>query len=511
MPTPTHPTHPTHPTYPRRHILTHLTLAGGALLTGLATAATRALAASPTPSTPSTSPASPPTAPPTPSPDSPTHRFLQAILSGDEPTVRSALTADPGLLHARDTAGRSAFALALLHRHAGIASLLRESGYRPDAHEAALALDWEAFDALTADSPGLANRDHPIGGTAMVAAALGGAGTSIWHVYAQGGRPDESPRGADGISAIRAAFDFPDLSVAELTAASLLSNGADPNVPQRLGSSALHAAASRGSFELAEMLLRKNADPAARDAEGRTPRDLALAAGHTDVAALLAHPERVPRDHSTSRRAYDASGAPYSPPDLAAYSILERGRVVGVSHTNFDALRQAIDRAPALVHSVATTTEGAVEASAHMGRRDMVDYLLDRGAPCSLPTAVMRGDLARAKALLAEDPDRVRERGPHDFALLWYPVIGGGLTEMAELLFDHGADVQQQHWLGTTALHYAATGGDVDLGKLLIEKGADVNRAGRKFGGKTATPLQLAESRGRDAFARLLRDHGARR
>jgi ankyrin repeat protein len=331
----------------------------------------------------------------------------------------------------------------------------------------------------------------------------------MWHVYAQGGRPDESPRGTGGFSAIRAAFDFPDLAVAELTAASLLGNGADPNVPQRDGSSALHAAASRGSFELVEMLLRKHADPSARDADGRTPRDLALAAGHADVAALLAHPERVPRDHSTSRRAYDASGAPYSPPDVSAFSILERGRVVGVSHTNFDAVREAVERNPMLVHSVATTTEGAVEASAHMGRNDMVDYLLEKGAPCSLPTAVMRNDLARAKALLEEDPDRVRERGPHDFALLWYPVIGHGLLEMAELLFAYGADVEQQHWLGTTALHYAAIGGQLDLGRLLIEKGADVNRAGRKFGGTPATPLQLAEGRKNDEFARLLRDHGA--
>jgi ankyrin repeat protein len=140
----------------------------------------------------------------------------------------------------------------------------------------------------------------------------------------------------------------------------------------------------------------------------------------------------------------------------------------------------------------------------------MVDYLLDKGAPCSLPTAVVRNDLARARALLEEDPDRVRERGPHDFALLWYPVIGHGLLEMAELLFEYGADVEQQHWLGTTALHYAAIGGQVDLGRLLIEKGADVNRSGRKFGGTPATPLQLAEGRKNDAFVRLLRDHGAR-
>ncbi|HMB70487.1 MAG TPA: ankyrin repeat domain-containing protein, partial [bacterium] len=237
---------------------------------------------------------------------------------------------------------------------------------------------------------------------------------------------------------------------------------------------------------------------------------LALAAGHSAAASILEHPDRVERDHSTSRSAYDADGQVYSPPDLSAFSVLERGRIVGSAHFDFDAVREAVERNPALAHSVATTTESAVEASAHMGRTEMVDYLLEKGAPCSLPTAVMRNDLARARALLEEDPARVRERGPHDFALLWYPVIGRELMEMAELLFEYGARVEQQHWLGTTALHYAAVGGQTDLGRLLIEKGADVNRVGRKFEASGVTPLQIAEGREQEAFARMLRDHGAR-
>jgi ankyrin repeat protein len=440
----------------------------------------------------------------------PTRRFIEAVVQGDTTAVSEWLTRDPGLLHARDGSGRTAFALALLNRHVSIAELLRERGYQPDLHESALALDWERFEELAAATPGMVNQDHPIGGTAMYAAAIGGAGNQIWRVYRYGGNPDRNPRGAAGSSALRVALDHPDLALAELTCSTLLGNGASPNAPQIGGSSVLHAAARRGSTAIVEVLIRKGADLDATDDDGRTPLELARDHGRRDVITLIENHDQIPRDHSSSRSVYDLDGEPYRSPDLSAFSIIERTRVVGVSHGGLDALRVAVGRNPSLAHSVAMTTESAVEAGAHMGRPDIVDFLLDRGAAYSLPTAVMRNDLARARVLLDEDPLRIHERGPHDFALLWYPVIGKGLSQMAELLLDHGASVERQHVLGTTALHYASLGGQIEMVQLLIERGADVNRAGRKFAGTRETPLQLAEARGHDKVVRLLRERGAR-
>lgn len=436
--------------------------------------------------------------------------FLAAVVKGDLEAIRRELGRDPQLLRARDDAGRSAFALALLNHHADIAELLRSAGDEPDLHESALALDWERLAELAGDDAEAVNRDHPIGGSAMYAAAIGGAGTSIWRLYNQGGRPNEAPRGAAGQTAVRAAFEVPDLAVAELTAASLLSNGAHPNVAQPNGSSALHAAASRGSVDLVRMLIRKGADVNARDTEGRTPLDRAEEAHHAPVADVLRRHREIPRDHSTSRIAYDVDGHPYATPDLSGFGILERGSVVGSSHTNLDAVREAVERSPLLAHSVATTTEGAIEASAHMGRHDLVDYLLGKGAPYALPTAVMRNDLPRVKQLLDEDPLRIHERGPHDFALLWYPIIGGEHQEMMELLLARGAEVERQDWLGTTALHYAAQGGQTAMAEMLIAHGADVNRAGRKFGGVAKTALEIARERDHAGFVSMLQGHGAR-
>jgi len=433
-------------------------------------------------------------------------RFLRAAADGDRDAVRYLLESDPGLLYARDARGRTAFALALLGHHRAVGELLRERGYPPDLHESALALDWERFETLGGESPGKVNADHPVGGPAMVAAALGGAGVSIWRVYALGGRPNEV--GASGRSAVLAALRHPDLGTAELTAASLLSNGAEAAATPVEGETPLHIAARRGSADLVEMLVRKGARVEARDGEGLTALELASRGGHATVADLLARHATIPRDHSTSRRAYHADGSRYRAPDLSYHSVLVTGGVVGAAHNDLEATRRSVERYPELTHSVATTTEGAVEGCAHLGRREIVDFLLEHGAPYSLPTAIMRGDVAWARRLLAEDPLRIHERGPHDFALLWYPAIGGGLLDLAELLLDAGCEVERQHVLGTTALHFAAMRGQAELAELLLDRGADAHRVGRKFDPAGQTPIDLAVARGHDAVAELLGSRG---
>lgn len=474
--------------------------------------------------------------------EAPSARFLAAVLAGDRPTAAAVLAADPGLRDVRDAAGRSAFAVALLAGHGELAGWLREQGHAPDLHESALALDWPRFEQLATAAPAVVGLDHPVGGTALWAAARGGAADQVWRAYGLGADANGNPRGAAGQTPLRAAFDHPDLVVAERTAAGLLANGADPNAPQRDGSSPLHAAAARGSAELCRMLLRKGADVAAHDAAGRSPRELAESAaalagaperipvggdlagasggrrGHSggsgdfaEVLAILAAPDQILRYHSTSRTAWDVHGARFAPADLSAFDVVVRQRVVGMSHGNFAGVQELVGRHPELARAVASSGEHAVEASAHTGQREIVDYLLDRGAPYSLLTAVMRDDRRRVRELLDEDPQRIHERGPHDFALLWYPVIGGGLLELAELLLDRGAEVERQHHLGTTALHWAARRGQLEMAALLLARGADPERLSRQSEPAGETPLAIALGRGHAPVADLLRSRGARR
>jgi ankyrin repeat protein len=67
----------------------------------------------------------------------------------------------------------------------------------------------------------------------------------------------------------------------------LLESGADANARQQGGFIALHAAAQNGDHAMVKLLLDHGADAAAATDDGRTAADIADAAGHPEVVALL--------------------------------------------------------------------------------------------------------------------------------------------------------------------------------------------------------------------------------
>lgn len=443
-------------------------------------------------------------------PGDPVADFFAAVRRGDDPAVAAALTRDPGLLAARDPDGASPLTAALLAARPTTADLLRARGYRPDVVECAWLGEWEQFAALAEARPAAVLAAHPIGGPAMYAAARGGVGDEIWRVYSAGGVPDPPARPPTAWSPLRAALTVADLPTAELAAANLLANGADANARQPGGSSALHAAAARGSAVLVEMLIRKRAAIDARDDDGRTPLELAEHHGHAAAARILREHAAVPRDHLTLRRAFTVDGKPYTPQPIDVPPA-DQWRFVGMGHGNLSGIEQGLAAHPNLVHAHATTTEMAVEAATHVGNRRICELLLAHGAPYSLPAAILCGTPEALAALLKQAPDRIHERGAHDFPLLWYPALAGGALALAATLMDHGADIEAQHYLGTTALHLAAARGQRDLVALLLDRGADPDRVGRKFEPRGETPRQLAVAGGHTAVARLLEDRGAAR
>ncbi|MFT5233578.1 MAG: ankyrin repeat protein [Candidatus Krumholzibacteriia bacterium] len=434
-------------------------------------------------------------------------KMIEAVTAGDLATATDLIAQSPDLVQTRDTKGLSVFALSLLHGHPQIGAAIRGAGYELDLHEAALALDWERLATLAEPDPMQVNSFHAIGGSAMWAAARGGAGSQMWRVYQYGGDPDLTPQ--DGYSPLRAALDLPDLATAEMTAAALLSNNASANTVEPDLQTGLHLAAARGSSELVEIFIRKGADLDALDPQGRTAQDLAEQNGHSAAANILRNHSNIPRDFSAQKRTRDSNEQPYTVPDFGRISLPERSKFVGASHGRMAEIQRLTKVDPRYAHSVATTDEAAVEAGAHMGNQDIVNMLLEFGASYDLTTVVMRGDVSTLKSRLKAEPRLIHERGAHDFPMLWYPVIGGELLECTEILLDAGADIERQHFLGNTALHYAVLGGQLEMTALLLERGADPNRISRKFSGDGITPLGLAEQRKHAAVAQLLRDRGA--
>jgi len=445
--------------------------------------------------------------------------FLRAVSAGDAARVREALARDSGLAAARDESGRSALVLAYLGGaplgHAEVAGLLRPHLSDLDLVEAVLVGDGDRVRVLLEASPGLLEQTHPIGGRPIHVAARFGRPQMVLALLAA----DFNTPAVDGRTALRLAAEFPDADAAEEMVEALASNQADPNVPQPDGRTPLHAAAAESRTEMARILILNGARPEARDREGRTPLDLARRANQTETQALLARADTLPRNHRTSRFAYNASGEPFRPQPTPAVPQPPQpliNQYVGLSHGNLAKVRELLQAHPGLLYTDANWSELSVEAGAHVGYRELVQFQLDQGAPLSLCTAAMMGKAAFVKRLLTEDPKRIWEHGAHNFPPLWFAAVGGrpdqkpdpaAQLEVTKVLLEAGADIDA-HKRGRTALHFAAQTGQVELTELLLTRGANPNT--RTRGKEPETPLQGAQKANQEATAALLRKHNAR-
>jgi len=109
---------------------------------------------------------------------------------------------------------------------------------------------------------------------------------------------------------------------------------------------------------------------------------------------------------------------------------------VAQAHVDLEQVKQLLAQEPGLLHAAQDWGGGdwetALGAAAHVGRRDIAQYLLDQGARIDLFAAAMLGKLAIVQALLTDNPGLVRAKGPHGIPLLRHAEVGG--QEAAEVL-----------------------------------------------------------------------------
>jgi uncharacterized protein len=170
-------------------------------------------------------------------------------------------------------------------------------------------------------------------------------------------------------------------------------------------------------------------------------------------------------------------------------SIVEE--CVGSAHGNLEKVRELVERHPALVDARAPWNETPIEAAAQLGRRDIIDYLLSRGAPLDFFTACVLGRRDVVEAELARDPGRARSRGVHDLPSLYFAAIGGQ-REVAELLLAHGAGVNDAV-PAAAPIHGAVMGGSPEMIAWLLAHGADP--ALPDYQGRSAPDLAAAMGR----------------
>jgi hypothetical protein len=103
--------------------------------------------------------------------------------------------------------------------------------------------------------------------------------------------------------------------------------------------------------------------------------------------------------------------------------------IVLKAHSDLARVQELVAQEPVLVNAAwdwgAGDWETPLGAAAHVGRRDIAQYLLAQGARFDLFAAAMLGELAIIRAVLASYPALKDARGAHGIPLLVHAQQGG--------------------------------------------------------------------------------------
>ena len=173
-------------------------------------------------------------------------------------------------------------------------------------------------------------------------------------------------------------------------------------------------------------------------------------------------------------------------------------------HGNLEAVRTLLTAEPRLLNAANEwgpgDTETAIQGAAHVGSRDIAEYLLAQGAPLEMPTAAMLGRRDVVEQQLAADPAAIHSRGAHGIPLLCHAAFSGD-AELVAMLYEAGA----RQGATMALVNAVAVGARAVATWLLANAGPDL--AWTNWQGQTA--LDVATARSDEGMADLLRGYGA--
>lgn len=102
---------------------------------------------------------------------------------------------------------------------------------------------------------------------------------------------------------------------------------------------------------------------------------------------------------------------------------------VAKGHSDLARIQELLAQEPALLNASwdwgGGDWESALGAAAHVGQRDIAEFLLAKGAHMTIFVAAMLGKLDLVKTILAEFPEQKNSPGPHGIPLIVHAKMGG--------------------------------------------------------------------------------------
>ena len=171
-----------------------------------------------------------------------------------------------------------------------------------------------------------------------------------------------------------------------------------------------------------------------------------------------------------------------------------------------DEVRQLVQQNPSLKQATDPSGASAILVASYNMKPDVVNALLELGAPVDIFEASVLGKVDRIQEILKSNPARVIEHAPDGFTPVALAAFFGQPAAVNALIAA-GADVNAaaKNGLKVAALHAAVAGGKLEIVKAVLEAGGDPN-AQQQAGFR---PIHEAGTKANRALAELLLAHGA--